>query len=343
MYGFENDVAYNNYQYYDLLNALWEDKLAFVYFENSFWMTHPVCVLGSGESGCTNCYSTDFRELSNAFQKFLTNETHKELLLEDGIRPYGMSSEEIESLSTVLTSTYGVNPSISSGELTFPSYDTISSIRTAWQDLKEAVYLRILLDVSFEMNTQISGKSITRWAYAVDGLDYFAEVLEDNAIVEIVCFAQLIVECGTSAFPVNSSFGNNTLEYTREDVTSYIADELTLSGQEDVAVFDAINETITDLRQVKNEYDGDNRAYNYVLVVISEDDTSSDITTDELLEQVGINYSPNEVHIFAVNFWGESGSETESVFEEITIRTNGEHYETTSDMPSILEEIGYYF
>ena len=339
VYGFENDVAYNDFLYSNLLESLWEDTLALVYFTSSFWMTHPACYLDDAEYLTENKIKT----LAVSFRDYITNSSRLESLLDWGIRPSGVAKEVLEN-STVLSTEYGVNPTIttrstSTNKLGLPTFNTVEKVRKNWQKLKEPVYLMILLDSSNDMTDEIAGKGETKWARAIKNLGHFAEVLEDNAIVNMTCFAENIVQCGSVSYP------NGTLEESRDDIISFVSSDMVVSGDSTVALYKNLNETLQWIRQLKETNDDVSNFFNYVIVIISQDDTTKSrfISAEDLLDVVGINYTPDEVHIFPISFWGSSGGRTESTLKEIATRTNGNFYATTDDMEDIFEEISYYF
>lgn len=358
MYGFENNVAYNNYLYNDLMETLWDDNLSFVYFSSSFWMNHPVCILDNAD-----WISNDLIEISTRFKDYITSQDELSSLVDFGIRPANYSDSDTDYLndtdtdtltddtddsdsSGILSESYGVNPDITTSntnELGFPEVDSIVSMREEWQNLKQPVYLQLLLDVSNGMNDRISGTQ-TIWSGAIQGLEYFAEVLESTAVYTGNCFSETIVSCGGV-----ETWPNGTLETSREDISEFVEDKLVISPKSTRAVWKNINTTLSELRDLKTANDlssapGTN--FNYVMIIITGDNNyDQGITEDELLDVIGINFEPDDIKIFPILYWSEEGEggTTERVLTDIATRTNGEFFRTTSAVEDILIEIGYYF
>ena len=126
MYGYENDVAYDNYAYQDYLEKFWSDKLSFIYFTETFWMDHPYCILNKDELSWIN---NDLLDIAEEFLDYLTTDDKIEHLLDYGIRPY---DDDWDS-SHVLNDSYGVYPKeVSESEsksLRFPDSDTVTTLQ----------------------------------------------------------------------------------------------------------------------------------------------------------------------------------------------------------------------
>ena len=67
------------------------------------------------------------------------------------------------------------------------------------------------------------------------------------------------------------------------------------------------------------------------------------LTSEELLEIVGVNYEQDDIHIYPIYFSSDDTDETKRVLEDIAVRTNGVYSSTTTEMPATLKAIGWYF
>lgn len=329
MYGYENDVAYNNYIYNDYLTKFWGDSLSFIYFEETFWMQHPYCILDTDDD--------DLISIGVLFLEFL--QERLEDLLDYGIRPYDVSWDS----SNVLNTTYGVYPQdVTEDEsfaLEFPDADTVTDLQEKWLDLKVPVYLRLLLEVSSEMQETTTGTD-TIWLDAIRGLAYFARYMEDDAYYTASCFASQMYDCSAS-----EAWPNGTLADDRDKIIEIVESKMTVTnGDGEVALYNAINTTLTEMKYLKEyEFEDD---YNFVLIIISSPNSVSStvsLTSEELLEIVGVNYEQDDIHIYPIYFSSDDTDETKRVLEDIAVRTNGVYSSTTTEMPATLKAIGWYF
>ena len=83
-FGAENEVALMNSRYKDQLEYMWNDTLAFLYLEEAYLLTHPMCKM-TGASW----YTSGMEELAEEFVSWITNTglTHIEELAQYGLRP----------------------------------------------------------------------------------------------------------------------------------------------------------------------------------------------------------------------------------------------------------------
>lgn len=332
IFGFENDVVYANSKYNSSLIAHWNDTLSFLYLHSSYWMTHPLCILKNA-----SWMTDDNRDISHRFKQFVTGTALKNELLKYGIRPADYTAATLNN--TIIKESFGGNPNVTEDNTivySYPTATTGSLMYDYFETVKKPVYLEILLDVSKSMSKTYTKNKI-RWYYVSKSLSYFPNNLEGAAIIQISCFASSIFNCSSSPYP------NGNLSVTKNDTIDYIKNDLTWKSIDKVNVFQSLNQTIGKIRAIKAK-NTNARNYNYVIVVISEQDsTESTEDAETLLDTVGLNFSPDDIHIFPVLYFGSDASYTYTIFEEVAKRTNSEYYSAKSDIQDVLESITYYF
>jgi len=83
-FGAESDVAMMNEQYKEQLEFMWNDTLAFIYLEETYLLTHPMCKM-TGASW----WSDGVEEMADEFVNWITDQesTHIPEMVQYGLRP----------------------------------------------------------------------------------------------------------------------------------------------------------------------------------------------------------------------------------------------------------------
>eukprot|EP01083_Nonionella_stella_P196007 721486_1 len=97
-FGFENDVALLNQRYKKKLLKKWNDTLAFIYLEKTYWIEHPMCKLTGA-----NWYKPEVAKVADEFVDWITSSDSNHIadLEQYGLRPFNIS----QNLTTSIIST----------------------------------------------------------------------------------------------------------------------------------------------------------------------------------------------------------------------------------------------
>merc|ERR1712154_701198 len=344
-FGFENDVALFNKERGSLLTNLWNDTLAFVYLEETFWMEHPICKLTGA-----NWYDSNKARVANDFVQWITGEcseciggTYIGDLVEYGLRPVlppNVSTSTVLS-SSIISEENGCNPNVlpvAGSEFSKPNTHTLFCMMEKFGDLKRDLRLEILLDVSSNMQSIVED-AVTRWFQVSEALPLLARNLADSTKITTTCFNQNTLEgpgCSSALYP------NGTLLNTREALIDNFDSTAPKVGRDEVHLFESLLETY---EKVKDSQAAE-PSHRYVILVLSEDDNAEDgrDRSLELLNAVGLSYDPNQVRIYPILYHGENDDLTFNTLQALASSTNGQFSTATAEnLIDVLTEFTYYW
>jgi len=122
-FGAENEVAAMNDRYKEQLQYMWNDTLSFVYLEDSYLITHPMCKM-TGASW----YSSSVSTLADAFYDWITDED--ETRIED-LEQYGLRPVNTDSYNATNTTSPTVDPTTPTFEpTTSPTMEPTTNLTT---------------------------------------------------------------------------------------------------------------------------------------------------------------------------------------------------------------------
>jgi Ca-activated chloride channel family protein len=193
--------------------------------------------------------------------------------------------------------------------LEVPSAEVISGIQELWREVKKPVDVVVVMDVSGSME----GRKIST---ARTSLMQFIEILDDRDRLEILLFSHQL----TTLTPLSP------LGEKREEV------RLRVSGiieGGDTRLYDATYEAYQALQE-----EGDPHHIRAIVVLSDGADTASQLSLNELLNQVGnLSEGGNATKIFTIAFGRDAST---NVLENISETTGGKQYESD---PETIDEV----
>jgi len=108
--------------------------LSFLYFDETFWITHPLCTLKQAP-----WVKSEELSVANDFMNFINTTKYSEQIpMRYGIRPY---NRDVVLDKEVFNTDNGVNPHITSGntvELQTANYTSVATLTRSWQTNQKA-------------------------------------------------------------------------------------------------------------------------------------------------------------------------------------------------------------
>eukprot|EP00485_Elphidium_margaritaceum_P001536 CAMPEP_0202687118 /NCGR_PEP_ID=MMETSP1385-20130828/2819_1 /ASSEMBLY_ACC=CAM_ASM_000861 /TAXON_ID=933848 /ORGANISM="Elphidium margaritaceum" /LENGTH=632 /DNA_ID=CAMNT_0049341843 /DNA_START=49 /DNA_END=1947 /DNA_ORIENTATION=+ len=318
-FGFEHEVADFNDGYSERMAYLWNDTLAFLYLDTTYWIEHPMCKLTAHES-----YDSKHDEVTTAFITWLNQENRIADLQNYGLRPYGA---KINASTNIITPENGCNLDIEPDQVyATPTVETARCMQVKYQQLKKKLRLTILLDASSNLLKDI-GDSKTRWSGIVESLYILPEILADSTQLSLSCFQRALKHgCGINTFPQGG-----TLAEDRATFKTIMSEQIATRPEEDIWLFWALNATYADVESRKEQDPG----WRDVILVVSEDDNHDDRwqQADALIEDIGVKYGTptEEIHVWSILYYGDTEGITASTLKSLADRTNGQYATSTAD------------
>lgn len=267
--------------------------------EGTFWSNHPYCILDAA------WVTDEQRVAAEIFEDFLLDREQQLLAIQYGFRPADPSIP----LTTPLNREHGVDPAQPQTVLEIPSAEVIGGIQELWRQTKKPVDLVVVMDISGSMK----GEKINT---ARNSLLQFINLVDDRDRVQIILFSRDIV----TLTPL-SQLGDK-----RADVLMRVSG-ITERGA--TKLYDAVQQAYTDLG-----LNGDPKHIQAIVVLSDGDDTESEMTRLELLEQIRASGEGGDtIKIFTIAF-GEDANE--SVLRQISEATGAKVYKGD---PQTIQEV----
>ena len=333
-YGFENDVAYLNEHYKEQLLYLWNDTLAFLYLDPTYFIEHPICKLTAAP-----WYTEDVAVVADIFVKWIIDNNAARDLKKYGFRPVGVS---LNATSSIINEENGCNLEIdeaNTDEIPKASVQTAHCMRQLYQVQKKDLQLTILLDVSDGMSASV-GDALSRWNAVSASLPTLPAVLGANDQIYLRCFeSEVLPVCSKTNYP------NGTLQSSRDALMEYLSTSVApRSGQTGIDAFAALNETFLEVSAAEELWGS---RYRYVILMITEEDNVDNQSerAKSLLNTIGLEFDPNQIHIYPILYFADaSDSITATTLEEIATRTNGQFATATNeDLAGMIQEFSFYW
>jgi len=307
-----------------------------LYLDNAYWIEHPICKL-TGASW----YGDKEEKVAEAFVNWINSGDKLNDLENYGLRSFARNNQSTELTDSIISEENGCNLNIErENEYSDPSVITSLCMRQEFESLKKDTQLMILLDVSGNMQTRVSG-SETRWAQISAMLPLIPDTLADADTINLTCFNDFVLEgpgCSSTPYP------NGTLSATRDALIDYFSDSISPVRKEDnVNLFSSLNEAYRVLNHTQSI---EGSKYRYILLVITEDDNSENSNENaiDLLESISLSFNSEQIHIYPILYYGLENGITATTLQELAKRTNGQFSTATSEtLGDIITEFIYYW
>lgn len=281
--------------------------------------------------------------MAEAFVKWIISNDKIGDLENYGLRPYTTSNQSEELTESIISEENGCNLDIEhhhTTEYADPTVITSLCMREEFESLKKDLQIMILLDISGNMQTSVSG-SETRWAQISSTLPLLPDSLADADTINLTCFNDFVLEgpgCSSTPYP------NGTLSESRTELKDYFANSIAPKiGADIVSLFTSLNEAYKVLNNTQTE---EGSRYRYILLVITEDDNSENSKENaiSLLDTINLSFSPSQIHIYPILYYGLENGITATTLQELADRTNGQFSMATADtLGAIITEFTYYW
>ncbi|NPV86473.1 MAG: VWA domain-containing protein [Anaerolineae bacterium] len=276
--------------------------------EGTFWANHPYAILNAP------WVTPQQKEAAQVFLNYLLDKPQQMRALQYGFRP----SDPSISLTSPLDSQHGVDPQQPKTVLEVPSADVIYSIQSLWHEIKKPVDLVIVIDTSGSM----AGKKI---GAARSSLVQFINLLSDRDQLEVIAFSSQI-----STLTELSSLGEK-----REDITRRVSG--IIEGG-DTRLYDATIQAHQSLMEK-----GSDKHIRAIVILSDGQDTASDASLQEVLNQIGSKSEESEsaIKIFTIAYGDDAD---EDVLKNIAESTGAKQYKSTPEnINKIYAEIATFF
>jgi Ca-activated chloride channel family protein len=276
--------------------------------EGTFWSNHPYVILNAP------WVTAEQREAAQLFEKFLLDRPQQLKSLELGFRPADPSIP----LSAPLDTKHGVDPSQPQTILEVPSATVIEGIQSLWSQTKKPVDLIVVMDISGSME----GNKITT---ARSSLMQFVQKLDDRDRLRIDLFSTYLFTL-TPLTPIGEK---------RQSVLDSVSG---IFEQGETRLYDAALKAYQDL-----QVEGDPGHIRAIVVLTDGQDTSSDATLENVIDQIrrSENEGGNAIKVFTIAFGSDADK---TVLQEMADPGGGKQYDSSPEtIQKIYDEIATFF
>ncbi len=289
-----------------------QQKLVAIYpKEGTFYSDNPFLVIDAP------WVSAKERNGAKLFQRFLAKEITPELAARSGFRPADLQERPVAPVDAA----HGVDPQQPKRVLGLPEARIYNRVRAAWHQDRKPANVMLVTDVSGSMAQE------DRLKNAKAGLDVFFDEASPKDRLGLNVFFDEIKEL----VPLRAAF-EHMEPRLRATVRHLVADGGT-------SVYDATADALKTVRELD-----DPTRINAVVVLTDGEDTDSNLTSDQVVEQVSHqDDSAPQVRIFTIAYSADAVGAADAL-ERIANASGGKAYKgTTGNIESVYLQISSFF
>jgi Ca-activated chloride channel family protein len=267
--------------------------------EGTFWSDHPYAVLNAP------WVTEEQAEAADIYEAYLLAEPQQRRALEFGFRP----ADPAIALTAPLDAQHGVDVNQPQTILEVPDAEVLAEILPTWRTVKKPVDLVVLIDISGSMQ----GEKISA---ARASLIDFIDLLDDRDRLQVIAFHEQLIEIT----PLTE------LGPKRDDVRTRVSGIIECCG---TRLYDAL-----DLGYEELEGSGDPEHIRAIVVLSDGEDTQSQLSLDQILNQVGdTREGGNATKVFTIGYGDDAD---EAILTQIAETTGVSFYQAS---PQTIREI----
>lgn len=275
--------------------------------EGTFWSDHPVGIVEA------DWVTPEHRDAARAYVKFLLDRPQQEKTLSYGFHPGDVSIQ----LASPLDAEHGIDHREPKTTLEVPSVEVMDAIIKLWHDHKKRSNIILVFDTSGSMQENRKMPS------AQGGAKQLVDMLDGKDYLSLLPFDNLPAWAGKEML-MSSDRGTAT-----ETIDSFIP------GGE-TALYDSIAEAYQYLLENPKS-----DRISAIVVLTDGDDTKSQITLEDLLNQIRFDNESKTIRVFTIGYGQDARRD---VLEAIADATQAKFYAgTPENIQSVFKEISTFF